>query len=205
MFKIFCLILLVSIQFVAGLKLSKICYIRDHVCKGTFNSANKYVVKCEKAECNESNPHTCGPDYCSSDAETCKSYQRMRIVVKNLMKSSKTYEKQISKYTSFIKSIQNCSSTSYKLQMEDVCINGQNCYVKKPLKLRYSGLHLYNKIDCPCSNINGFQCGDKYCAVNQYVCNEFHVNMGQNSSLIAAIKKCGNDNTIIEVKKSFFA
>lgn len=187
----------------ATLKSNHICSLSENTCRGSFNLANKYIVKCDKSECNKKYEFKCSSEYCTVNSEHCTNFHNLKVLLKTIMKSSRTYEKYIAKYMSFIKGIQNCSESADELQSNDICMNGMNCFVKKPLKLRYSGLHLYNRIECPCSELNSYQCG-MYCTVHKNVCLELNTNATKLASMSSLIKKCGNDNTILEAKKSFF-
>ncbi len=75
----------------------------------------------------------------------------------------------------------------------EVCKNGDHCSSRKIIYLRSkTHIKVLKRIVCPCIGKFMYSCGNDYCTLNKTVCDRMYTNVQ-----FIAIKKCGNDNTIV--------
>lgn len=113
------------------------CFKSETKCEGSFDFEKKFTVQCAKTDsCVGLFKFACGIDYCSRDEASCQSLLYLNALMRSLGKSFTTHKKILTRFGEIIKSILNCSVYSkYKLKLNDVCINGDRCFIRKVTKL----------------------------------------------------------------------
>jgi hypothetical protein len=183
------------------IKSTDLCFIADEECKGHYNQKLNYEVKCEKKKCKGDFKKQCDANYCGRDFFSCQQFNRIQQVLRALIKA-KMNRNLVVTYKTFKASIKKCSSEDYKFQNDDICLNGQNCYLKKTIALKYENIGLVEKVDCACEKKLSFKCTANYCALNKKSCDSFRgIYLGAlNSSLeLSELKQCGNQNKLYRV------
>jgi hypothetical protein len=92
-------------------------------------------------------------------------------------------------------------------KLDEICVNGQNCYLKQPFSMKKINLHkfgqisLLQSIDCPCIGDYKYECGvdGEYCTSNQNACDELmYLLKANNKKSIDKLKSCNNSNLTIK-------
>lgn len=193
----FCFIIVVASSFRANaFKSSDICIITEEVCKGHYDKYENYETKCEREKCSGKIDFQCGIDHCSSSPETCEKLRNLQLVFKSLVKS-RINENKLHSIKVFLKSIRKCPSEAYEWDINDICLNGKNCYSKQVLPLRYEKVRLIKKIDCLCEKKHSYKCEKDYCAANKKACDTFAASYLNNSTF--RINACGNDRRVYKL------
>ena len=127
---------------------------------------SEFCLKKNNQKCHLSNfKHKCN-NFCTKSVKICKSFEKFslsaRKIVNPLMDNLK-----ISKYNSFIKSIDSCKKKVYKWNSNDLCVNKN-----KSSLLRNNNISIQKtKI---CNGKSGFtNCGPNFCAKTQEACDYF--------------------------------
>lgn len=92
-------------------------------------------------------------------------------------------------------------------KLDEICVNGQNCYLKQPFSMKKINLHkfgqisLLQSIDCPCIGDYKYECGvdGEYCTSDQNACDGLlYLIKTNNKKSIDKLKSCNNSNLTIK-------
>lgn len=190
-----------------SLKSSNFCMIKQQTCRGIYDETHqKYQTKCEFIKCFGKFNFNCGlnNNICSKNLTECNEYNK--ILLNNNIKILIGLEPSLNikinnekdKIKNFNKHIQSCKNTIYKLNTNDFCLNGLNCFEKIITPTGFGYKYMNKKIDCKCPANNSFKC-DKYCSTDSIACDFFK----SNKTLFKNINKCGNNN--VSILRSYFS
>lgn len=193
MFQKYCLVtFLLLIKIAQSIKSSDFCNRVDKDCKGFYDSQEIYHIKCDYAKCQGIYKYSCGDGRCALDKSVCEKFQVWSSSLNSVISSRRVTDQ-----------IKNCSSLPFKLHLENVCINGANCFQKKLIHVRTGGVKLFNKIDCPCPISHGYHCGHKICTKSKKTCENF-LSSHNKRKIPKSLKSCGNSNIILRKIYSLF-
>lgn len=200
--KVFILILIIQLKVALSIRSIDICFATEKHCKGSYDSKNNYVIKCENS-CQGKYGEHCGTDRCAINKMVCEEHQNIIQTLSLFFKSIK-YKAEKEKFVLFNHAIKKCPINHHVWQPSDICINGLNCFQRKEIPMRNDNVYSLKKIDCPCKGEHSYRCGRDYCAVNNKACESFSlggVGLTKTEASSLGLKGCGND--FITVKKTF--
>ena len=188
------IICLLNLHLALALKSANFCNLKQKVCKGYYDTKQKYQTKCDLVECSDERfTFKCSKDICSNNKTECNQFN---ILIR----------KQTDQYLEERKKFEICKNNIYKFDTNDFCVNGLNCEKKivSPTALGYN--YVRRKIVCKCPNEKGFKCG-KYCAKDSISCDYFISNI---KLFNTNINKCnnnnyGDNNNIFSFFRSYFS
>ena len=201
------IILLLSLHLTLSLKSANFCKLEQKVCKGYYDTKQKYQTKCNSVECSERFKIKCSLNICSNNKTECNEYKQMNSYVHILhkkhseLKMTDKYLREKSSFETFNKHIKKCENKIYNFDQKDFCLNGKNCVEKlvSPTGLGYN--YVNRKIDCKCPNELNFKCTKYYCTKDSIACDYYRENV-KNKALFAKINNCNNGN--VSNLRSFF-
>ena len=150
----------------------------ENFCVLTSNVSNE--AKCKYYQCSE--------QVCSTDKNKCETF----IDWTTLLDSDTNIAKvTLKKYEVFVVNIKSCSSKQYVLMKNEACRNRKICFARKnwSSRLMLESVRLLEKKKCPCLGRHGYDCGNGYCSVNKFTCQELFRD-GKYSNIIKNIKVC---------------
>ena len=151
---------------------SEYCLNKNRECKGLYNRARVYSVKCEQLKCAGIHSHSCENEYCSTSKKTCSNL----LLINKIIRSISAYnlqEKALQKYNSFIQNLTVCPAVKYELKEDDICLNTRSCmYVESHVTDEMGKKHLV----CPCFGKTAFHCDTRYCASQSRACDAIKAN-----------------------------
>jgi hypothetical protein len=201
--------LLLSLHLALSLKSANFCKLEQKVCKGYYDTKQKYQTKCNLVECSERFKIKCSSNICSNNKTEGNEYKQMNSYVHILLKKhsdlkmTDKYFKEKSSFETFNKHIKKCENKIYNFDHEnDFCLNGQNCVEKlvSPIGLGYN--YVNRKIDCKCPNEQSFKCNKYYCTKDSIACDYYRENIKNSKALFAKINNCNSGN--VSNLRSFF-
>ena len=197
------IICLLKLHLALALKSANFCTLKQKVCKGYYDTKQKYQTKCDLIECSdETFSLKCSKDICSNNKTECHKYKQLNSYFTN-SKFSKKYFQTKMNFDTFNKNIKECNKKIYKLNTNDFCLLGLVCVKKQvsPTSLGYN--YVNKKIDCKCPNEKSFKCA-KFCTKDSTACNysKSNNNNNNNKTFIANVKSCDNGN--VSFLKYFF-
>jgi hypothetical protein len=201
------IILLLSLHLTLSLKSANFCKLEQKVCKGFYDTKQKYETKCNLVECSKRFSIKCSLNICSNNKTEGNEYRQMNSYVHILLKKhsdlkmTDKYLKEKSSFETFNKHIKKCENKIYNFDPNDFCVSGQNCVEKlvSPTGLGYN--YVNRKTDCKCPNELSFKCNKYYCTKDSIACDYYKKNK-KNKALFAKINNCNNGN--VSFLKSFF-
>ena len=138
---------------------------------------------------------------CSKNETECNRYKMMNYY-SNLLFKFETFDQEYSKkyetkklFEKFNKNIKKCE---YKFEINNFCLNGENCIEKKITPTGYGYQYLNYKVKCKCPQEKSFEC-DQYCTSDSNACDYYKSNIKINKHFT----KCGNQNS--STIRSFFS
>jgi len=198
--KIILIILLLTLHSALALKSVNFCNLKHRVCKGFYDSKQKYQTKCDLVECSDERfTIKCNKDICSNNKTECN---QLNILIRE---QAAFNSKLTGQYLEERKKFEICKNNIYKFDQNDFCVNGLNCEKKivSPTALGYN--YVRRKIVCKCPNEKRFKCG-KYCTKDSISCDYFTSNI---KLFDTNIKKCNNNyydnNSIFSFFRSYFS
>ena len=188
MFKYSVLLIIIAIR-IECLSLNDFCVSSDIECRINSKSNNYEKNECRKT-CKGAYNHRCLDGICSTKSRTCNQLNRM------------THGSLLSLFT-FLINIKKCPTNfQYKLNRNDVCLNGLNCSEIQFIWLRTGLTKLERTVDCPCRNNYSYKCKN-YCVLNNKVCDAL-LSSSSDKIKYDYNKSCQNGNKIFRVASSLF-
>lgn len=178
-----------------SIKYEDYCKMTQVKCNGYYDYKNKYNKKCDRLNCGNKYKYECSTGVCATSRQSCDKLIHTYHLVKSI-KSSHGYHKEMNKLTKFTNSFRTCPPIKYDLSSNDFCVNGLNCYQVETYTYRNIRNNIEKLMVCPCIAEHTYHCGDFFCTVNSHACDslkETNLKAFNNS-----MKKCGNDNNIIQ-------
>jgi hypothetical protein len=191
LFKYIFIVLISTVITIECLSLNDFCVSSDIECRLNSNTNNYKKNECRKI-CKGKYRFRCIDGICSKKSKTCNQLNRMTLMHGSLL----------SIFT-FLTNIKGCSidtDDQYKLNRNDVCLNGLNCSEIQFIWLRTGLTKLEKTIDCPCRNdLYSYKCNN-YCVLNNKVCNALSssIHYYQNDDELN-YKSCRNGNKVYRV------
>lgn len=207
------LCLLIASHLSMSLKSNDLCSLVQEECKGSYDSSQKYEIKCQLADCNGKYPYKCGQDKCSIDQKSCDSYLYFTLAsnsykykndmdkfafIRFNLKTMHNMERK--KYKFFNENVQNCTVRFYEYKPSDVCLIGNYCLEKRKIFKAYGSNYLIKKANCTCTGAHSFHCDKNYCTNHKSACDYLKSKPLKQLPGSATIKPCLHKNTIINRK-----
>ena len=125
---------------------------------------------------------------------------------------SKKIIKALLKRNSFVDPLLIDEELGLFWQQDEICVNGQNCFLKQPFSmkkinlLKFGQISLLQSIDCPCIGDYKYECGAEstFCTSSKNSCDAFllHLkntnNINSKKSTLNSLKNCNNSNLTIK-------
>jgi len=168
---------------------SQYCVVSEKRCENKFDSTTqKYKMICDELKCNGTSlSYQCSIDHCALNKSYCdeKETQENSNEINDLKKMFKMS----------IRVIKKCSNISTKWHVNDVCINGKECFIKKVVPMRSrTNKKITKKIVCTCTGKHSYQCTNDFCTLNSHTCIHFSLKTySLNEAYNMNIKDCGNN------------
>lgn len=137
------------------------------------NNVPKNYCNRQKEQCNGEKNFECGLDYCSIDEVSCKSLLYLKALIRSIF-NLKTYEKQIQSFHSFLMKIEDCEPAFLK---KDICIRGKSCHKMHFFSLKFSGMMIPTRVECPCDKDHPYACTNRLCASHLNICKALRQNL----------------------------
>jgi len=195
------IILLLTLHSALAFKSANFRNLKQKVCKGFYDTKQKYQTKCDLVECSDERfTIKCSQDICSNNKTECN--QLNILIRKQAAFNSKMTDQYLEKER---KKFEICRNIIYKFDTNDFCVNGLNCEKKivSPTALGYN--YVRRKIVCKCPNEKRFKCG-KYCTKDSISCDYFTSNI---KLFDTNINKCNNNYdgnyNILSLFRSYFS
>ena len=195
------IICLLKLHLALALKSANFCTLKQKVCKGYYDTKQKYQTKCDLIECSdETFSLKCSKDICSNNKTECNRYKKLNsnmyiLIGKQAALNPKMTDQYLEERKSlqiFNKNIQVCNYKIYKFDQNDFCVNGVNCVEKIISSFGLGYNYVNKKIDCKCPNEKSFKCA-KFCTKDSIAC-DYSKSNNNNKTFIANVKNCDNGN-----------
>jgi hypothetical protein len=165
MILIFILSLLVNLNY--SLNPTEFCFLKD-----------------QNKTCNGDLKQKCSQIICTNNESNCYTLQLWSTYISSF-KDTKDVQKEKTHFKELLSKIDDCSEQEYKWQISHICKNYKKCPFKSQIwSLNFKSIKMEQ---CPCKKKFNFDCGNRYCALNERGCKglferkNFHKN---------EIKKC---------------
>lgn len=162
------------------IKSNQICEIPEQFCKRNNNKLNE---ACFKYECNGMHTHRCTYNHCTLDQHTCKKFISMNSFMIN-MQRVQFYQKEVNHLRNFLSAIKSCKPAKLTLNINEACVNSQNCILKEAFVMRNPKQLAIRRAFCKCAGEHSFQCKPDVCTTTKLACDHLK------SSNVRPSKKC---------------
>lgn len=182
-------ILFLIFNLTLSLKSINFCKLEQKVCKGYYDTKQKYQTKCGLNDCPKKFSIKCSINICSNNKTECKVFKQLNSYVNYVLEKEDKINPKIEERNKFIKHTEVCENKIYKYDSNDFCFAGMSC-IKRFVSLSGLGYNYANKkIDCKCPIEYSFKCG-RYCTIDSNACDYYKSN--ENKILFSKINKCSN-------------
>lgn len=168
------LLLLYNGAYCFCLKSTEICKKTHIKCEANLNRHEKeYSITCVKSICHGVQNHQCGPEYCTTNKESCEDFRNLNIFISLFNRGlGFLYETQINQFKAFLNHIHLCPNKITNVKRSDVCIRAKNCFYKKKMPFRTRNAYLVKQKSCDCPISLPINCHDFHCVANKSICEE---------------------------------